>query len=280
MQHKTYRELLADYTIMLKASSDTPYLDASCIMTHLLDCEHSIIYTDPERIVTQEEKLRLDKAFAARIQGKPVAYITGLKSFWKFELLVNESCFIPRSDTECLIEKILDMTEFNSCLMALDLGTGSGAIAISLAQARPNWQITASDINNEALSLAYKNASRYQLTNINFLYSNWFDNIDGNFDIIVSNPPYIAYDEEIALEVTFEPASALFAANSGLFDLEIIIRGAVKYQGCLLVLEHSPQQRVAVFNYLTRHGYCKIDHIKDLSGAIRGTIAYAPLKNM
>lgn len=279
MQDNQYKELLYAYSSMLSNTSPTPYLDALCIMTGILDCSQSTIYTNPQKYITPAEKYVLDQAFEARILGKPVAYIIKSKAFWKFNLFIQENCFIPRDDTECLVEKVLSLTQASENIKVLELGTGSGAISLALAYERPNWHITAVDINLEALDIARKNAKKYNIDNVNFLESNWYSNVQDCFNIVISNPPYIAFDEAVDIGVTFEPASSLFSSDQGLADLKHIIEGATKYPGCFLILEHSPQQQNSIVNYLKINGYTNIENIEDLSGSVRGVSAYAIRKN-
>ena len=158
-----------------------------------------------------------------RHQGTPVAHLTGQREFWSLNLSVNDSTLIPRPETETLVEFILEKFNDKKSLKLLDMGTGTGAIAIALATERPRWNIFACDISEQALLLAEKNSKQYQTSNVKFIQSDWFDDItDNDFNIIVSNPPYIANDDVHLSQgdVRFEPKSALTSGETGMDDIE------------------------------------------------------------
>ena len=205
-----------------------------------------------------------------RAQGRPVAYITGTKDFWDFSLKVSPDTLIPRPETELLVECALDKLPLKTPLKVLDLGTGSGAIALAIASERPDAEILASDASAQALEVAHSNAESLQLPNIQFCLSDWFKNIpEYQFDLIVSNPPYIAPDDPL-LETNvqrFEPQNALLAAENGLEAIRQIISGSRNYlkPGGWLLLEHGYTQAEAVQWLLRQYGFKNICTVKDLN---------------
>src|SRR5690606_36104570 len=175
--------------------------------------------------------------------GKPVAYLTGTREFWSMEFQVNEHTLIPRPETECLVETVLKLVPDNANLDVADLGTGSGAIAIAIASERPHCRIVATDICDRALAIAVKNATRLDVNNIQFVKSDWYTNLQGSFDIIVSNPPYIRNDDAHLHGdgVAHESMLALRGGVDGLDAIRNIISNAVRYlnKGGWLVIEHG-----------------------------------------
>ncbi|MBP9721767.1 MAG: peptide chain release factor N(5)-glutamine methyltransferase [Gammaproteobacteria bacterium] len=225
-------------------------LDASILLAHVLSKPRSYLLTWPDKLLSIGQIAMFHALIKKRCLGEPVAYITGQKEFFSLIFNVNKSTLIPRPETELLIETILarfkDKTEDK--LTILDLGTGSGAIAISLAKSRPNWQITAVDNSHSALEIAKKNAKLHEINNINFVFSDWFSNVDSElkFDCIVANPPYISSDDPHLEQgdVKFEPRSALISQDNGLADIKLILNQAGLYlaPNGLLIFEHGYDQ--------------------------------------
>ncbi len=211
-----------------------------------------------------------------RQQGKPIAYIIGNREFWSRDFKVSPDVLIPRPDTELLIEFSLELIPTNQPYKAIDLGTGSGIIAITLAAERPQAHISATDISPAALQLAQANAAKHNVQAIQFYQSNWFDKIPaGKFDLIVSNPPYLAEDDEHLQQgdLRFEPKTALIAAQQGLSDIRTIATTARDKleNGGFLVVEHGYNQQNDVQNLFRSLGYCNIQAHTDLSGQPRVT---------
>jgi release factor glutamine methyltransferase len=210
-----------------------------------------------------------------------VAYILGQQGFWKLDLEVAPHTLIPRPETEMLVEAALELVPAFAPSKVLDLGTGTGAIALALANERPAWQVTAVDRVIEAVALAERNRQRLQLDNAKVLNSHWFGALEGQrFDLIISNPPYIASaDPHLASgDVRFEPSSALVAGADGLDDLRLIVEqapGHLNADGWLL-LEHGYDQGAAVRDLLSSHGFEKIQTRRDLGEQERITFGRMP----
>ena len=197
----------------------SPRLDAELLLSFCLNCERLEFYKNPKRSLKEEEKTAFQNLVARRLKWEPVAYITGRKDFWSFVLEVNNSVLIPRPDTEVLVEEALDIIRSGSSpdINILDIGTGSGAIALALAKEIPIARITATDISTAALEMAKKNARNLGLDSlIDFRQGNLFTPVDNLFDIIVSNPPYISEEEYRNLSPgvkDYEPPGGAFSRS-------------------------------------------------------------------
>ncbi len=245
--------------------------DIEALLGYVLDKPRSFFYTYPEHVLTKVENDRFQALLSRRLNGEPVAYLTGKKAFWTFSLDVTPNVLIPRADTECLVNWVLETFD-DSELSVIDLGTGSGAIACALASERPSWQVVATDQCELALDVAMSNAQRLGVS-IAFEQSDWLEEIDDSFDLIVSNPPYIdRADPDIESDVKqFEPNHALFSDEEGLADIQTIAKQA-KYQlipGGHIVLEHGFKQADDVCHILSRLGYQEIFSHADHSGLDR-----------
>jgi len=250
-------------------------LDAGILLSHYLRVSRSYLYTWPEKAVPESIQEKYTQAIFRRKQGEPVAYITGEKGFWSLTLTVTSDVLIPRPETELIIESVLSDFSDKENLSILDLGTGSGAIAIALAHEKKHWHITASDISEKALGVAKKNIERYQLKNIQLIGSDWYDAIgEKKFEVIVSNPPYIdEKDPYLCGSTKFEPRSALISADNGLSDIKKIIEEAKKYlsETGVLYIEHGFQQAKAIRNMFKSAGFVDVSTYQDLSGLDRMT---------
>lgn len=272
----TIKTLLANAANTLSSHSDSPLLDAEVLLGFVLDKPRTYLRAWCDNTLTDQQQISFATLIKQRQQGIPIAYLTGTREFWSRDFTVTSDVLIPRPDTELLIELSLELIPKNLAVKLIDLGTGSGIIAVTLAVERPNAQVIAVDASKAALNIAQHNAQQHQLTNIEFYQSNWFSHVPNEpFDLVISNPPYIAPDDEHLQQgdVRFEPKSALIADNKGLSDIEIIAdkaRGYLKPAGHLLI-EHgynqAPQVQ-AIFNMLA---YDKVQSYRDLSGQPRVT---------
>ena len=267
---------------LLQASSDSARLDVEILLCFVLDKERSYLLTWPEKMLSDKQLHYFLQLLVRRIQGEPIAYITGIKEFWSLSLAVSIATLIPRPDTETLVELVLEQYGESKNINCLDLGTGTGAIALALASENPTWKIDAIDFNEEAVQLAQLNAINCKLAQVNIFQSDWFSQVDSHkkYDLIVSNPPYIDC-KDINLtqgDVRFEPTSALVASNNGLADIKHIAdmaRSFLTAQGKLF-FEHGFEQGHAVRSILLNLGFEKAQTEQDLNGHDRITWAAFP----
>ena len=271
--------------LLLNESSDSAKLDAEILLCFVLNKERSYLLTWPDKCLDDKQLLNFITLLVRRIQGEPIAYITGVKEFWSLPLMVSKATLIPRPDTETLVELVLEHYDMQDNVRCLDLGTGTGAIALALASEKPVWQIDAIDFNADAVQLAIENAQNTGLTQVNIYQSDWFANIDAlrKFDVIVSNPPYIDSEDENLNQgdVRFEPKSALVANEQGLADIKHIAECARSFlapQGKLF-FEHGFDQGLAVRDILTALDYKNAQTGQDLNGHDRVTWASFEINN-
>jgi release factor glutamine methyltransferase len=275
------QQALQQATQTLNESSSSALLDAQVLLTHVLQCNTAHLAAWPEKDLNQQQQSNYLKLVQQRNEGMPVAHLTGHREFWSLNFDVNNSTLIPRPETETLVDYILTSFDNNKELTLLDMGTGTGAIAIAIAIERPRWEIIGSDISEQAIQLAQRNAEKNKTGNTTFFVSDWFENIPEKkngqlFDIIVSNPPYIADDDPHLQQgdVRFEPLSALTSGITGMDDIEHLCAHAryyLKDNGCLII-EHGYNQQQLVAECFIRNGYTDITQKKDLSGHIRMTM--------
>lgn len=250
--------------------SPTPRLDAELLLAAVLGKPRSYLRTWPERALDEQQLALYQASLARRRNGEPVAYILGQQGFWSLDLEVAPHTLIPRPDTELLVETALELLPAPP-LEVLDLGTGTGAIALALACERPAWQLTGVDRVEAAVVLAERNRQRLQLGNARFLHSHWFSALAGRrYGLILSNPPYIRADDRHLNEgdVRFEPSSALVAGVDGLDDIRAIIQAAPVHllAGGWLLLEHGFDQAGEVRHLLLARGFTEVHSRCDLAG--------------
>jgi len=265
----------------ISATSPSANLDAQVLLSHTLNCNSAHLLAWPEKKLNEQQIEKFQHLVKKRQQGTPVAHLTGQREFWSLNFKVNNSTLIPRPETETLVEFILDMFGEKENVTVLDIGTGTGAIAISLASERPGWNITASDISLAALTLAKENSKTLKTNNITFIQSDWFKNIkqptpdEKPFDIIVSNPPYIAIGDYHLAEgdVRFEPETALTSGITGMDDIKHLCSQAKNYLSASgwLIIEHGYNQKTVAAEYFKRNNYRDITQKNDLAGHCRMT---------
>lgn len=231
-------------------------LDAELLLCLAINTERTTVYSRPDQEIPQQQIDTFHTLVSKRSEGYPMAYITGNKEFWSINLIVNEHTLIPRPETECLVERALEKITPAKKVNIIDLGTGSGAIAIAIAKERPDCRIIATDNNAKALAIAAANAKTYGLENIIFVKSDWFGVIDKqHFAFVVSNPPYVRHDDVHLQQggIRFEPPQALIAGDDGLQAIRRIIDQALDYmaEDGWLLLEHGYDQGNAVRNLLS-----------------------------
>jgi release factor glutamine methyltransferase len=262
----------------LAAASRNPRRDAEVLLAHVLRCDQAALLTHPERLLSPAESDQLENFLKRRLASEPMQYITGSQEFFGLLFEVTPDVLIPRPETEHLVEAALEHIG-REAVRILDVGTGSGAIAVSLAHARPQSHVTAVDLSPAALEVARRNAQRHAvLDRVTFLQSNLLAALDGaDFDVVVSNPPYIAEGEVLEPQVSnYEPHPALYAGPTGLEVYERLIPEARKVlkPGGWLLLEIGFGQQPAVEALL--RGWRSVSVVHDLQGIPRVLQAQAP----
>lgn len=262
---------------LTEGGTELPSLDAAVLLCHVLGKPRAYLLTWPEKALEQEQQTQFEALLARRLTGEPVAYIIGEREFWSLPLKVSPSTLIPRPDTERLVEVALDKT-YEQTGPILDLGTGTGAIALALASELPKRQVMGVDLKQDAKALAEFNAAQLNIKNVTFNQGSWFEPIapGTKFALIVSNPPYIdEKDPHLAQgDVRFEPKSALVADEGGLADIRHLSDIARQYleEGGWLVFEHGYDQGQAVRDIMNNFGYQQVVTEKDYAGNDRVTL--------
>ncbi|MDO5724846.1 MAG: peptide chain release factor N(5)-glutamine methyltransferase [Tissierellia bacterium] len=251
--------------------------EVKLILCKLLDKDQSFIHSYPDYELDKEIESKFFDIINKRVKAYPLQYIFGELDFYNLKLKVSESVLIPRKETEILIEKIIDIAKEFEEPKILDMATGSGAIAITLAYNILNSKIKALDISEDALNIARINKENYKLNNLELFKSDLFENVNERFDIIVSNPPYIKTSDikDLQREIQYEPKIALDGGTDGLKFYKIIISKAYKYlnSGGYLAFEIGSDQAKLIDSLLNDYGYTDIKVIKDYAGHDRIIIA-------
>lgn len=263
------------HAIATLCGGDSPKRDAEILLSFITGKSRSWLMAFDETLLNDQQLTQLDALLLRRAQGEPVAHLIGEREFWSLPLRVNDATLIPRPDTEILVEQALVRLPATPSRI-LDLGTGTGAIALAIASERPDCQVVGVDRIEAAVELAQLNAEQLGLSNASFSLSHWFrDLAPSRFDLIVSNPPYIdANDIHLGQgDVRFEPRSALVAEEAGLADLRTLIEQAPHWiaAGGWLLLEHGWQQEYAVRQLMIENGYQAVATANDYGGNPRVT---------
>ncbi len=257
-------------------------VDAQWLLLHVLQQPHGWLFAHRRDALPDEVAAAFEVLVARRERGEPVAYLTGTRGFWSLDLEVDSAVLIPRPETELLVELVLQRVPPDIAARIVDLGTGSGAIALALAHERPQAQVHAVDASAEALEVAQRNARRLGLGNVTFHYGDWFAPLaDMRFEMVVSNPPYIEdTDPHLAQgDLRFEPALALSSGADGLDAIRSIVRDAPAHleAGGWLLLEHGWNQGAAVRDLLQKTGFVEVATHRDLEDRDRVTVGRSPL---
>ncbi len=264
--------------LLLELPEDERMMEARLLLSHTLQRDPSWLYAWPEHeIGKQQEQVYFD-LLERRAAGEPIAYIMGEQEFWSLPFRVTPDTLIPRPETELIIEMVLQLVKSAHPISLLDLGTGSGIIAITLANECPSWIISASDRSQNALAVARTNANQLSASHINFIQGDWFEPLEkgSKFHIITSNPPYVAEDDPHLQQgdLRYEPVSALSSGRAGLQDLAQIISQAPLWLhlGGWLLVEHGMEQAAEVRKIFQQAGFCKISSKIDLADLERMTM--------
>ena len=274
----TVSELVNSFSNLLKSKLDTSRLDVEVLICHALNWRRAKLYSHSDYLLSQQEQDNILTLINRRLHHEPVAYITGFQEFWSLPFKVSPATLIPRPETEHLVEEALNKIPQEQNIRVLDLGTGSGAIALSIASERPKARITAVDISEDALAIAEENQHQLQLKNVTLLQSNWFEKLaPTEFDLVISNPPYVAESDPHLSQgdVAYEPSIALSSGSKGLDDIEKILSQVTPYlrPGGWIMLEHGYNQASNVQDLMQKFGFNKIETKKDVAGLDRITFA-------
>ena len=311
--NRSIQAILSQDQISLEASlgldSSTSRIEVQCLLQRTLSMARAYLFAHPERVLSDSETTTYEAFFQRRLGGEPIAYILGEREFFGLNLMVTPATLIPRPETELLVElalaRLIDFsrpphplpsppplgewaqlgppnggefarwpTEGGGNFRILDLGTGSGAIALAIAHHHPNVEVWASDASTAALKVASENATRLIIPNVHFVESDWFSALDTqHFDLIVTNPPYVAADDQHLSkgDLRFEPLTALASGADGLQDIRLIVQEAGTYlnNNGWLLLEHGYDQAAQVRELLQRAGFEAVFSAKDISGIER-----------
>ena len=275
----TISQLLQLGSEQLSPTSDSARLDSEILLAYVLQENRTYLFTWPEKTLTTTQHQCFIDLLERRRSGEPIAYIVGEQEFWSMSLRVTPDTLIPRPETELLVELCLEKITPGTNKKILDLGTGSGAIALAIAKECPECQVTGIEQSRQALIIAEGNAQNLKIKNVHFQHGHWFQQIapDDNFDIIVSNPPYIAiHDPHLSQgDVRFEPETALTSGLDGLDDIRKIASQARRFLATdgWLLLEHGYDQSTLITELLTSLNYKNITDHNDLANLPRVVVA-------
>ena len=260
--------------VLTVAYSGIDRIDARMLLQHVLSVNHSFLLTYPDHVLASQQMADFLGLVERRVKGVPVAYLTGERAFYDLDFNVTEAVLIPRPETELLVEWALELVPANKPSKILDLGTGSGVIAITIAKHRPQSEVTAVDLSADAIAVCRRNARNLHVDNLHLIVGDWFSELSAErFDLIVSNPPYVVEDDPHLKQgdLRFEPQMALSAGDNGLVYIDHIINIAPSYliKDGWLLLEHGYNQAAACRQLLAHRGFNNIRSCLDLAGIIR-----------
>lgn len=267
------------------ANGSSARLDAELLLSYVLNRSRASLYAHSEQQLTPQQHQAYQRLIIQREHGVPIAYLTQQREFWSLPLIVREGTLIPRPETELLVERTLSLLTAIQNARLLDLGSGTGAIALALASERPDWQITACDKSETAIEVIRDNRTKLNIENVTVLQTDWFSEVPKHlrFHAILSNPPYIdEQDSHLSQgDLRFEPRSALVSGNNGLRDLFHIIEHSSHYlvPGGLLLLEHGFNQANQVTQHLAQNDFQNINTWEDLNGIPRVSGGYSRLRS-
>ncbi len=301
------RSVLQDAIKILKNSRETEdaSLESEILLAHVMGVSRTHLYTWPEQDLPKSIKKDFMELVARRALGEPIAYITGSKEFWSLNLKISNQVLIPRPETEIIVETLLKIIpSVQKDIQILELGTGSGAIALAIAKECPHWRVVATDQSEQALEIASQNARNLNIHNIEFYQGDWFEALLSSdtqvprarhsssapnapyasnapqFNAVVSNPPYIEANDPHLFQgdLRFEPKQALIAGNDGLSCIRIIIENARKFlkKNACIILEHGAGQSASVMAMMKKQGFMNISNVKDLANLDRITLGFNP----
>ncbi|MCU1133662.1 peptide chain release factor N(5)-glutamine methyltransferase [Stenotrophomonas maltophilia] len=277
----TLRQVVADASARL-GGIDARH-EAELLLLHVLDRPRSWLFAHATDPLAADDQAAFETLLARRVAGEPVAYLTGRRGFWTLDLEVDPATLIPRPETELLVELALERLPPDQALQLADLGTGSGAIALALASERPRAQVLATDASTGALAVAARNAARHELGNVRFAEGghDWYAPLQGvRFDLIASNPPYIASDDPHLEQgdLRFEPSTALASGMDGLDDIRRIVDGGQAHlrPGGWLLIEHGWEQGAAIRALFEATGFVEVQTVQDLEQRDRITLGRRP----
>ena len=273
-------KILEHYSGILSKFFELPRIEVNLLLRFILHSSFEYLHVHSTRQLSAHTTFLLKKLLIQRIKGKPINYMVGIKNFWCFSLKTKPSVFIPRQNTESIVDIICRKFFFRNKLSILDLGTGSGVIALALAKEHPNWKITSVDSSILSLMFAKKNAMDLRINSITFIKSDAYKSLSGKkFDVVISNPPYIANgDPFLDYHVTtHEPGQALFSTNVGLNCTFHILQNAIVFlkEKGFIIVEHGYQQRRLIHDFFDSNSYEDVTFYDDTFGNKRAVSGYS-----